>query len=504
MHILRLKRSAWRHVIGLAMIVGLTALAAASAQAAAAAVPTTPAPVVEPGEGYTPAGQLRVRPASEIAGSNLSVGAETMCRDYTVYANWKQHLGPLGAKRARIQSGWAKTEKEPGKYNWAWMDEIVNDMVAQGVEPWVCLCYGNPAYPGGGTTGLGAKLITTPEAWKAWEAYVAAYLDRYGKSIDEWEIWNEPHSTPAAYAELVVRTAKVIRARQPKAWTIVAAGGSFDVKFVDGLLTILKEQGNLDLVNEVAYHPYQSNPDSSYKRVEDLRATIAKYSDKIGIRQGENGAPSEKGTFGALRDYDWTEPRQAKWATRRLLGDLGRDIPTSYFGICDMAYRVDGGKDAGDPNAGTLRVNFKGLLAINGEDKTVHHIKISYGAVQHITTVFDNALERVRDAAIEVTGGADGSKFAAFLYKSKSGGQVLTLWRSSDPPGKNDALGNVTVTVPGGQFTEPMWVDVVSGKVFKMDPALMVKEGGKVTFRRVPVYDSAILIADKSALPLAK
>jgi hypothetical protein len=491
MHRNAILHQTWLAVARALVIVALAALASSSAAA------------VEPGEGYAPAGQLRTRTAAEIPGSNWSVGAETMDRDYTVYANWRQHLGPLGAKRARLQSGWAKTEKEPGKYDWAWMDAIIPDMAAQGVKPWVCLCYGNPIYPGGGGTGLGATLISSPEAWKAWEAYVAAFVDRYGKFTDEWEIWNEPKGKPEPYAELVVRTAAVLRARQPKARTIVAAGGSFDVKFVDALLAALKEQGRLDLVNEVAYHPYATNPDSSYARVEDLRKTIAKYSDKIGIRQGENGAPSQKGSFGALATYDWTEALQAKWATRRLLGDLGRDVLSSYFSICDMAYRVKGRSDAGDPAGGSLLVNYKGLLAIR-EDKTVDHVKPAYRAMQHVTAVFDNTLERVRDAAPEVTGGAESGKFAAFLYRSKSGGQVLALWRSSDSPGKNEALENVTVTVPGGRFTEPMWVDVAGGKVFKMDAGLWTQDGGKVTLRRAAVYDSAVLIADRSVLPLAK
>jgi hypothetical protein len=26
------------------------------------------------------------------------------------------------------------------------LDEIVSDLVIQGVEPWVCICYGNPVY----------------------------------------------------------------------------------------------------------------------------------------------------------------------------------------------------------------------------------------------------------------------------------------------------------------------------------------------------------------------
>ena len=33
------------------------------------------------------------------------------------------------------------------------LDDIILDMIDQSVEPWVCLCYGNPIYPGGGGTG---------------------------------------------------------------------------------------------------------------------------------------------------------------------------------------------------------------------------------------------------------------------------------------------------------------------------------------------------------------
>ena len=41
---------------------------------------------------------------------------------------------PLGAKGARIQSGWAKTEKQPGQYDWAWLDEIIPDTLSQAAQ----------------------------------------------------------------------------------------------------------------------------------------------------------------------------------------------------------------------------------------------------------------------------------------------------------------------------------------------------------------------------------
>ena len=67
---------------------------------------------------YQLLGKIRARRAKEIEASNWSVGAETMDRDYTVYQYWKSYLGALGFKKARVQGGWAKTEKRHGQYDW--------------------------------------------------------------------------------------------------------------------------------------------------------------------------------------------------------------------------------------------------------------------------------------------------------------------------------------------------------------------------------------------------
>ena len=288
--------------------------------------------VAEPGEGFTFLGTISPRHARDIASSNWSVGAETMDRDFTVYAHWREHLGPLGAKKARIQSGWAKTEAEPGVYSWDWVDEIVLDMAAQGVEPWVCLCYGNPIYPGGGGTGLGGGLVASEEALDAWDRYVAAFVARYAKYVDEWEVWNEPRTGrgegAVQYAKFVVRTAETVRKLQPNAQILFAAGGAFDTAFAKEVLEYLREQDKLALVDAIIYHPYRYNPDESYAAALELRALAKSFAPHLDIRQGENGAPSRPGSFGAIAKNNWTEQSQAKWALRRLLGDLGRGIPS--------------------------------------------------------------------------------------------------------------------------------------------------------------------------------
>lgn len=447
------------------------------------AVPPASADEAASGTGFTLLGAVRPRAAREIAGSNWSVGAETMDRDFTVYANWRQYLGPLGVKAARLQSGWAKTEKQPGQYDWAWLDAIIPDMVDQGVRPWVCLCYGNPIYPGGGGTGLGGGLPSSPEALAAWDRYVAAFVARYGRYVNQWEIWNEPAGSAQAYGALVVRTAQVIRRVQPKSQIIAAAWG--DVK---AILEYLKQHKALGLVDEFTYHPYTYNPDKTYGLVQPrLTKLLATYDARLRLRQGENGAPSQPGSFGAIAKYEWDEERQAKWALRRLLGDLGRDIPSSYFSICDMQY----------PD----RRNYKGLLAIN-DDKTVHHAKQAYYAVQRVAAVFDNTLERIKGVAGHVEGVPKESTYSLFGYQTAAGAKVVALWRDRLRPGEEPEVERVTLRLPGMQFARPVWVDLLTGSVYGIPAKLVSRVDRATVLRDLPAYDSVTLVAEQSVIPL--
>ncbi len=109
---------------------------------------------------------------------------------------------------------------------------------------------------------------------------------------------------------------------------------------------------------------------------------------------------------GSKIPFPWTEEKQAKWALRRLLGDLSRDIYSSYFSICDMHY--------------TKGINYKGLLATNA-DQTVHHRKKAYYAVQCITAIFDNRVHRVKDFAGSVQGAGQEGTYSLFAYRTESG-----------------------------------------------------------------------------------
>src|SRR5690606_740708 len=113
-----------------------------------------------------------------IKSSTWSIGGETLDRDYADYHSYSKYLGDLGAKRIRLQAGWAKCERVKGQYNFTWLDEIIDDALSRGVRPWVEFSYGNPIYEGGGEPKLGGALPTSEEALKAWDAWVTALVTR--------------------------------------------------------------------------------------------------------------------------------------------------------------------------------------------------------------------------------------------------------------------------------------------------------------------------------------
>lgn len=436
-------------------------------------------------------GKVRPRSAKEIPSSSWSIGGETLDRDYAVYANYKSHLGPLGAKHIRVQTGWAKCEKTPGVYDFAWLDEVVNDALAQGVQPWLETNYGNTIYPGGGGTGLGGGLPKSPEALAAWDKWVTALVAHFKDRVFEWEIWNEPDisksNLPDDYAALFIRTAEIIRAGQPKA-KIFALGLAGNLKFAEKFLDAVQAQNKLALIDAITMHGYPTNPDHTGP-LEQARAMAAKYSPAIEIRQGETGAPSKFQPHYALSNMEWSENTQAKWDLRRMLAHRAKDIPFSLFTMSDMHYLRDGKTD----------MNYKGLLGTN-PDKTVSHAKTAYFAAQNVFTIFDDTLERIPEFPFTASA---TNKLAVTGYRHKSsGGQLVTIWFSGSKPGESNATTPVDFTFKMPRFKEPVLVDLLDGKVRSIPASNWKQDADGCSFRGIPVYDAPILIAERTLIPV--
>jgi hypothetical protein len=428
-------------------------------------------------------GLLATRPAKEIESSEWSVGCETLDRDQAKFSVYKDYVGELGAKHGRLQSGWAKCEKEKGVYDFAWLDECVYGLDQQSVKPWMCLCYGNPIYKS--TIQLGstlAPIVHSEEAMAAWLKYVEAVVTRYKKVVNEWEIWNEPFGQGKDYAIMVLATAELIKRIQPDAVVLVTA--ITDADRVD-VLEALKTANRLDLVDYWVYHPYARNPDTSYAWVEKTREQLASYSPKYKLYQGEVGCPSILEWTHALAFYPWTEYSQAKWDLRRMAGDRVRSIPSSVFTIIDLKY----------PN---MLQSF-GLIRSSLLLEFIYK-RPAYYAVQHMMSFFDDAVKPVGLLEHE----SDSPRTLTVAGFEKAGTPVALLWYSDEIPSDELAWDKVDVTIKGAAFRDPVYVEMITGKVFELGRSAWKNDGGNTTLTQLPMWDSPMMLAERAQVDLQK
>lgn len=85
-------------------------------------------------------GTLKPKKSSDVKFSPLGVGFEKLDRDAFDPEKAYDKIADLGVKWVRLQSGWAKTERQKGVYDFEWLDKIVDNLISRGLRPWVCLC----------------------------------------------------------------------------------------------------------------------------------------------------------------------------------------------------------------------------------------------------------------------------------------------------------------------------------------------------------------------------
>ena len=441
---------------------------------------------------YKKIGTIQPRSTQQIEASRLTIGCETLDRDYADFNAYKDYLPPLGIKKIRLQSGWGKTEKQKGIYNWKWLDSIIDFATANKLVPWLEVSYGNPVYNGGGGTGLLNSMPTSAEGYAAWDRYVAAIVTRYKGRVNEWEIWNEPDhplqsNLPETVAKLNLRTATIIKAIQPDAKIAGLAFASHsDTEYFDRFLKVIADSAKMDLFTWFSYHSYAMRPEDAYRTrgVPALQKVLAGYTNKVKLRQGENGAPSTYIPSYALDKYFWTEYSQAKYDMRRVLGDLGRDIETSVFTIIDIRY----------PGKETV-MNKKGLIE---SDMTLIAIrpKVAYYGMQNIAAIFDNKLNLT--PAFGYTTESKESMSVFGYTQDGTDKHAVTLWLDGKIPSNAFTTTPTNITLQNVKFTQPVYVDLMTGHIYDIPANAWSKQGNSYAFKNIPLYDAPVLIAEKS------
>lgn len=450
--------------------------------------------------------------AAYAAEPRLGVGMECLDRDLWDHVPALPHLKELGIKCVRLQSGWARTEKVKGEYDFAWLDKIVDDLSAIGVEPWMCISYGNPLYaaPEEGKqsyTGQNMFPMRSETGKAAWGAYVKALVARYKDRVRTWEIWNEPDvsaflqvadgsSWAAEYAGLVRFTAACIRSVQPDARIAACtAGGPCGGERHSAALF---EQGIADCVDVYSFHSYQPIPERMTPQVASaFYSAVRRHAPKIVFWRGEAGISSVKSGMGALSELPLSEDMQARWMSRHLVRDLADPniAFTSWFHLSWFEHFTH------------TRTYHYGVL----REKDFSH-KPSFDVLKRIRQFFDDG-RCVPDASLSLVLGISTKMpenlqtivSGAAVYPFRRNGLPLFAVTSSWPA--HEAMEPVKVGATlftgetSGTWKDPVLLDLLDGKVKRLQPSA---EGRCVHFElanHVKVVTEAAALAPHVKLP---
>ena len=76
--------------------------------------------------------------------------------------------------------------------------------------------------------------------------------------------------------------------------------------------------------------------------------------------------------------------------------------------------------------------------------------------------------------------------------------QLYVIWNDEYIPSNSNTTRNISFTFINGNFTQPVYADLITGAVYEIPADKWSRVGNRYIFKDMPVYDAPILIADKS------
>lgn len=455
-------------------------------------------------------GEISQKNSKDIKFSKIGLGFEKLDRDAFDPSKCYDKISALGVKWARIQSGWAKTEKEKGVYDFSWLDAIVNSLIEHGLKPWMCLCYGNGLYSdlAAQTFGcVGVPPINTSEAEKAWENYVKATVKHYEGRIDTFEIWNEPDGiwcwkTGVNATELGIFTSKTSRYIKEVNKDAYVIGGVMCEKQLTYLNEALKA-GLADNLDAISFHEYTPDESSVCQTVASYKSLASAYGKELEIIQGESGSQSRSGGCGAVHTGAWTQLKQAKQLLRHAVADLSADVKfTSYFSCMDMFEALNGTVDNPDSYKdfgyfGVLGADFDE----DGHATGTYTPKLSYRALQVIASLFCEDLHlydvpvimhpEYSPRVFENDANILNIKYQGF--RKDNGSYAFVYW---SPTNIMTTDYESTISLEIACFdNKPKIVDLMDGSIYEMPEAMYEKDDfGTYRISHLPIKDYPMMI----------
>ena len=453
-------------------------------------------------------GTLTPVPAGGFDESRLGIGFEKLDRAVFDPEGAYDKLAKVGVKWVRIQSGWQRTEREKGVYNWAWIDSIVDNLRSRGMRPWVCLCYGNDLYSEAAKEIFGAAgvpPIFTDEEKQAWHNYCAAFAKHFRGRVRYYEVWNEPdgqwcwkHGVNATeLGEFTVATAKAVREGDPDAYVIGGAVCLQPALYLDQAFAT----GMAEVCDAISYHEYVYDESNVMQKTRVLRGLAQLHNPKLEIIQGESGTQSKPDGHGALRVGAWTPEKQAKLLLRHLTTDLLAGVKfTSYFTTVDMVEALGVSIQASYQDFGYFGIlaadfNEEGFATGNYEPKP------SYYALQNLCSLLGGKLENVdlpvailNDSA-PLMGNAPSVTFRDAIsggFRLDNGAYAFAYWK---PAELMTTKFTGAITIQGAVPGPIRLVDPMDGAVYSIPDTILTRNAfNGFTLKHLPCKDYPMFI----------
>ena len=466
-----------------------------------------------PGAAISPAGSWQIKPGLKPA-MRLSIGCETLDRDYWEFDRGLEGLKELSPGWARIQSGWAKCEKTPGVYDFKWLDHVVDQLLAQGIRPWMCVCFGNPAYYGADTYVRTSPLLLGPEIAAAWERYLKRLAAHYKGRVEHFEIWNEPDlcwqeseiDGKYLYGEFVKFSSRALRQGNPEAFIIggsVACGLRNTTRYGGfALADLFFSSGAKEVINAYSYHSYDVFPELvQAPEHEAFRRLLKRHGlENLPLWQGEGGCPAAWQKDNALSKHPWNETKQAKHLLRNILCDLRSGAAlSSWFMLSDFTYLYADG---------TTGPCHYGLLA-----HPDYRRRPAFYAFQSLCALFSGNVElndelifslhktnaQRSEISLEESAGIDALRVSIQRFAFVNADTPILAWYRPVNPHVPEPMFNSTMLIEGkdaDRFLTPVLLDPVTQRLWRPEKITRETKWGasRIRIDDLPVSDYPLFL----------
>lgn len=457
-------------------------------------------------------GKVKPKRSIDIQTSKIGLGFEKLDRNVFDPVKAYPFVAQTGVKWARIQSGWMRTEKEKGVYDFSWLDHIVDNLIAIGIEPWMCLCYGNPLYTPWAAEyygAVGCPPIETEEERRGWHNYVSATTRHFAGRVRYYEVWNEPDGSwcwkkgpdPQELVAFTAATAKACKEGDPACQVL---GFATCLKNRMHFLDNLCKEGICNHIDGITYHSYQiadADNEASVRLYDGIRK---QYNPKLKLFQGESGTQSRPDGMGALRKANWTPEKQAKFLLRHLLLDLGEGVDlTSYFSCMDMIEALNG--KTGDV-ASYQDYGYFGILGADFDETGYatgqYTPKMSFYALQNLCSIFQGEMENYLHPVESIVEHSprmfgpdyDFQKARSYAFRRPDGSWALCYWHTDSNILTQTYDGTVTLRVPKRYAQDIKLIDMLTGNIYALPDTFITEIGDFYRLYHLPIRDYPLLL----------